>query len=102
MEKAVDLADRMMVVFETHNGLPMTMVNLGLRKGIPESHNNGWLGTSEATTLQLEFKYLSHITGDQKYWNAVEKVMEVVRDARMDNGLASIFIKWVFLLFITS
>jgi mannosyl-oligosaccharide alpha-1,2-mannosidase len=96
LEKATDLADRIMPVFKTHNGIPMTMVNLGLRRGIPEMHNNEWVSTAEITTLQLEFKYLSHITGDQKYWNAVEKVMEVVREARMHNGLASIFIKWVF------
>jgi len=96
LEKAVDLADRIMPVFGTHNGLPMTMVNLGLKQGIPETNHNGWVSTAEVATLQLEFKYLSHITGDQKYWNAVEKVMEVVRDAKMDNGLAPIFIKWVF------
>ena len=71
------------------------MVNLGLRKGIPETNHNGWVSTAEVATLQLEFKYLSHITGDQKYWNAVEKVMEVVRGAKMDTGLAPIFIEWV-------
>ena len=95
LEKAVDLADRLMSVFETHNGLPMTMVNLGLKQGIPETNHNGWVSTAEIATLQLEFKYLSHLTGDQKYWNAVEMVMEVVREARTHTGLASIFIKWV-------
>jgi len=83
----------MMPVFETHNGLPMTMVNLGLRQGIPETHHDGWVSTAEVATLQLEFKYLSHLTGDLKYWDAVEKVMEVVRGAGMSTGLASIFIK---------
>ena len=93
LEKAVDLADRIMPVFDTHNGLPMTMVNLGLRQGIPETHHNGWVSTAEVATLQLEFKHLSHLTGDQKYWDAVEKVMDVVREARTHTGLASIFIK---------
>jgi len=93
LEKAVDLADRIMPVFETHNGLPMTMVNPGLRKGIPETHFNEWVSTAEVSTLQLEFKYLSHLTGDRKYWNAVEKVMEILREARTHTGLASIFIK---------
>lgn len=83
-----------MPVFETPNGLPMTMVNLGLRQGIPEKNHNGWVSTAEVTTLQLEFKYLSHLTGDQKYWNAVERVMEIVRESRMHTGLAPIFIKW--------
>ena len=84
-----------MPVFETHNGIPTPMVNLGLRQGIPDKANNGWVSTAEITTLQLEFKYLSHLTGDQRYWDAVEKVMEAVRAARTHTGLASIFIKWV-------
>lgn len=33
--------------------------------------------TAEVTTLQLEFKYLSHVTGDRKYADAVEKVRRV-------------------------
>ena len=89
----MELADRIMPVFETHNGIPMTMINLGLREGIPEKNNNGWVSTAEIATLQLEFKYLSHVTGDRKYWDAVEKVMTVIREARMGSGLASIFIK---------
>lgn len=99
LEKAIDLADRMMPIFETHNGLPMTMVNLGLRQGIPDRHNNGWISTAEVATLQLEFKYLSHLTGDRKYWNAVEKIMEVLRAARMHTGLAPIFVKWALFPF---
>lgn len=89
----MELADRMMPIFETHNGIPMTMINLGLREGIPEKNHNGWVSTAEIATLQLEFKYLSHATGDKKYWDAVEKVMGIVREARMDTGLASIFIE---------
>lgn len=96
LEKAVDLADRIMPIFETHNGLPMTMINLGTKEGIPETNHNGWVSTAEVATLQVEFKYLSHLTGDRKYWDAVEKVMEVVREARMQTGLAPIFIKCVF------
>ena len=96
LEKAIDLADRIMPVFETHTGIPMTLVNLGLRRGIRETDHKGWVSTAEVSTLQLEFKYLSHLTGDQKYWSAVEKTMEVVREARMHTGLASIFIKWAF------
>jgi hypothetical protein len=29
---------------------------------------------AEAGTLQLEFKYLSHLTGDYTYWDKVERV----------------------------
>jgi endoplasmic reticulum Man9GlcNAc2 1,2-alpha-mannosidase len=93
LEKAIDLADRIMPVFETDTGIPMTLVNLGLKQGIRETDHKGWVSTAEVSTLQLEFKYLSHLTGNQKYWDAVEKIMEVIKAARTHTGLASIYIK---------
>lgn len=93
LEKAIDLADRIMPVFETDTGIPMTLVNLDLRQGIPDANNKGWVSTAEVSTLQLEFKYLSHLTGNQRYWDVVEKIMEVIKAARTHTGLASIFIK---------
>ena len=30
------------------------------------------------TTVQLEFKYLAHLTGETYYWETVEKVMQVI------------------------
>src|ERR1700761_1350188 len=73
-EKAVDLADRLMVAFSTRSPLPTTMVNLGKRIPIPDSQNSFLVSTAEVATLQLEFRYLSQLTGDYKYWKAVEKV----------------------------
>ena len=84
-----------MPVFETQNGIPLTFVNLGLRQGFRDESHDGWVGTSEISTLQLEFKYLTHLTGDWKYWNAVEKIMEIIRAARTQSGLATIFMKCV-------
>ena len=74
----------------------MPLVNLGLRQGIQEKNHGGWASTAEVSTLQLEFKYLSHLTGNQRYWDVVEKVMEVLRAAQTNTGLVSIFIRWVY------
>lgn len=71
----------------------MTLVNLGLRQGLKVTERKGWVSTAEVSTLQLEFKYLSYLTGDRRYWDAVEKIMEVIKAARTHTGLASIFIK---------
>lgn len=43
-------------------------------------------------TLQLEFKYLSHLTGDIKYADAVENVMDVIRDQSKMDGLVPIML----------
>lgn len=50
------------------------MVNLGQRKGILDMDNKGLVSTAEASTLQLEFRYLSFLTDEEDYWRRAEKV----------------------------
>ena len=50
------------------------MVNLALRVGVSDEDNRGLVSTAEATTLQLEFRYLSELTGEEDYWRKAEKV----------------------------
>jgi len=82
----------MLPVFETNVGLPLPVINLGQRKGYHTKDFPGLSSIAEVGTLQLEFKYLSHLTGNDEYWRAVERVMKVVKDARLPHGLASIFL----------
>lgn len=72
LRKAVDLGDRLLPAFNTESGIPFSGITLS--NGVPVGY--GPSSTAEATTIQMEFKYLSHITGDMKYWNAAEKVMD--------------------------
>ncbi|KAJ7362587.1 glycoside hydrolase [Mycena albidolilacea] len=83
---AADLGDRLAVAFDTPSGLPGSSVNLGGRTAM----NGGAVSISEATTLQLEFRYLAEITGRVAFWHKAEKVMKVVNKARLPNGLAPI------------
>lgn len=95
LEKAVDLGDRLLYAFDTDSGIPYSDITLST--GIPNSY--GPSSTAEAATIQLEFKYLSHLTGDMKYWNAAEKVMERLNelvtavDAGAVDGLVPIYIE---------
>ncbi|ORY07453.1 glycoside hydrolase [Basidiobolus meristosporus CBS 931.73] len=92
LEKAVDLGDRLLGAFESPSGIPYASVMLDTGKGVAAHFNGGASSTAEATTLQLEFKYLSYLTGNKKYWNAVEKVMEVMEKLEKLDGLVPIFI----------
>lgn len=74
LERATDLADRMLPVFDTPSGLPLSMVNLALRQGVDNSDSPGIVSTAEAATLQLEFRYLSFLTENNEYWDRAEKV----------------------------
>ncbi|KAF8554343.1 glycoside hydrolase family 47 protein [Imleria badia] len=92
LEKAKELGDRILPVFETPSGLPLSSVNLQRREGVPDRDNNGLVSTAEAATLQLEFRYLSLLTGEDTYWEKVEEVMAVLKAARLPHGLVPIFI----------
>ncbi|KAG6335454.1 hypothetical protein ID866_3628 [Astraeus odoratus] len=92
LEKARELGDRMLPVFDTPSGLPLTMVNLHLQEGVPDPGNGGYISTAEAATLQLEFRYLSYLTEDDVYWDKVEQVMAVLNAAEVPHGLVPIFI----------
>ncbi|EMD42355.1 glycoside hydrolase family 47 protein [Gelatoporia subvermispora B] len=91
LEKAKDLADRIMPVFETPSGLPLSMVNLAKREGVPDVDNKGLVSTAEVSTLQLEFRYLALLTDNETYWEKAEHVMSLIKKAHISTGLASIF-----------
>ncbi|KAJ4315530.1 mannosyl-oligosaccharide alpha-1,2-mannosidase [Neodidymelliopsis sp. IMI 364377] len=92
LTKAVDLADRLLGAYDSPSGIPYASIHLATRKGIVSHANGGASSTAEATTLQLEMKYLSNITGNSVYWRKAEKVMEVIDGIGAADGLVPIFI----------
>ena len=92
LEKATDLADRLMGAFDSPSGVPWASVVLDTGKGVPSHADGGASSTAEATTLQLELKYLAFLTGEAHYWEKAEKVMQVVDDNGAKDGLVPIFI----------
>ena len=92
IEKATDLADRLMGAFESPSGIPYASLNLNTSTGILSHTDNGASSTAEAATVQLEFKYLAHLTGETYYWETVEKVMQVIEANGVEDGLVPIFI----------
>ncbi|KAG2122568.1 glycoside hydrolase family 47 protein [Suillus clintonianus] len=92
LEKAHELGSRILPVFETESGLPLSLINLALREGVPDSDANGYISTAEASTIQLEFRYLAYLTDEDTFWEKAETVMAVLKAAAMPHGLASIFL----------
>jgi hypothetical protein len=87
LEKAVDLGNRLLKAFKPKSGLPHAMVNL--KTGA--SHNFGWTGgqaiLAEIGTLQIEFSYLSHLSGNMEYHDKALKIFEVLVENRPDTKL---------------
>ncbi|PBK72496.1 glycoside hydrolase [Armillaria solidipes] len=91
LEKAVDLADRILPAFDTPTGLPLPMVNLAKRVGVRDQWAPDQISTAEAATLQLEFKDLAQLTKKNIYWSKVENVMSVIYKSLLPHGLVPIF-----------
>ena len=92
LEKAADLGDRLIGAFDSPSGVPYASVNLRTSKGVESHADGGASSTAEATSLQLEFKYLAMLTGEKNYWDRAERVMQVVDDNGGEDGLLPIFI----------
>lgn len=92
LSKAIDLADRLLVAFDSNSGIPLASVNIGKREGIASHADGGASSMAEAATVQLEMKYLSQLTGNDIHWKKAERVMKVLDDQKMEGGLLPIFV----------
>lgn len=92
LEKAKDLADRLMGAFDSPSGIPFASVNLKTLAGVPSHDDGGASSTAEAATLQLELKYLTKLTGEAFYWEKAENVIKIIDDNGMEDGLLPIYI----------
>ncbi|XP_064112684.1 endoplasmic reticulum mannosyl-oligosaccharide 1,2-alpha-mannosidase-like isoform X2 [Macrobrachium nipponense] len=91
LDKAIDLADRLIAAFNSGSGVPFADVNLYSRRASkpkwgPDS------STSEVTTIQLEFRDLSRITGNPIYENKAGFVTDHIHKLPKTDGLVPIFI----------
>jgi mannosyl-oligosaccharide alpha-1,2-mannosidase len=87
IEKAADLAERLLGAFESPSGIPWSNVNLNTSEGVVVHFDEGATSTSEAGSVQLEFKYLAKLTGEAEYWKVVEKAMKLVDQQKPQDGL---------------
>ncbi|KAL9646438.1 hypothetical protein ABK040_006435 [Willaertia magna] len=87
LDKAKEIADRLVPSFSSGTGIPYSEVNL--QTG--EKKTFGWAGNccplSEFGTMQLEFRRLSELTGDDSYNQKVTKVMDIMFKNKPSDGL---------------
>jgi hypothetical protein len=92
IEKATDLADRLLGAYYSNSGIPYASVNLNTSTGVVSHGDGGASSTSEAATLQLEMKYLTKLIGETVYWETAEKIIEVIDSQHRVGGLLPIYI----------
>lgn len=86
LRKAIELGDMLLVAFDTPNHMPITRWKLNEVKkartsgdGEAQDAPSGVL-LAEIGSLTLEFTRLSQLSGNPKYFDAVQRVMEVFAD----------------------
>ncbi|XP_041370088.1 endoplasmic reticulum mannosyl-oligosaccharide 1,2-alpha-mannosidase-like [Gigantopelta aegis] len=90
-QKAIELGNRLLPCFNTPSKVPYSDVNLLTGR----AHAPQWgpdSSTSEVTTLQLEFRDLSRVSGEKKFEDVVHSVSMHVHDQPKDMGLVPTFI----------
>ncbi|KAL2467389.1 Mannosyl-oligosaccharide 1 [Abeliophyllum distichum] len=91
LENARKLADHLLIAFTSSpSAIPFSDVVLHDRAAHPAP--DGLSSTSEVSTLQLEFNYLSSLTGDPKYSLESMKVLEHLKTLPKVEGLVPIYI----------
>lgn len=90
LEKATDVADRLLPAWNTPSGINYNIINLATGKAHSSPNGNSIL--AEVGTTQLEFIALSQRTSQPKYQEKVEKVIEVLRKKFPADGLLPIYI----------
>ncbi|XP_006109433.3 endoplasmic reticulum mannosyl-oligosaccharide 1,2-alpha-mannosidase, partial [Myotis lucifugus] len=92
LQKAEDFGNRLMPAFRTPSKIPYSDVNIGT--GV--AHPPWWTSDStvaEVTSIQLEFRELSRLTGVQKFQEAAEEVTRHVHSlSGKKDGLVPMFI----------
>ncbi|PQQ20423.1 mannosyl-oligosaccharide 1 2-alpha-mannosidase MNS3 [Prunus yedoensis var. nudiflora] len=91
LETAKNLADRLLSGF-TSSPTAIPFGDVVLRDPSAHPAPDGRSSTSEVSSLQLEFNYLSSVSGDPKYSVEAMKVLEHMKTLPKVEGLVPIFI----------
>ncbi|XGW20008.1 hypothetical protein V3C99_003659 [Haemonchus contortus] len=93
VEKAEEIAKLLLPAFDTPTGIPYAVVNVVTGS----AKNYGWASgqssiLSEFGSLQLEFDYLSHITGNKIYSDKIKRIREFLTAMDKPNGLYPLYL----------
>eukprot|EP00939_MAST-03C_sp_MAST-3C-sp1_P000143 g143.t1 len=83
LDKAEDLGRRMKPGFGTSTGIPQAQIALG-SGNIKASWTGNKAVLAEFGTLQVEWRYLSHVTGNPEYRRLAEHIYDAMGPATLD------------------
>ena len=78
LEKAVELGDMLYVAFDTPNRMPVTRWNWKVAAAGEEQEPDKYTLLAEVGSLTLEFTRLSQLTNNDKWYDAIARVTDVM------------------------
>ncbi|VDO72525.1 unnamed protein product [Heligmosomoides polygyrus] len=93
VEKAEAIAKLLLPAFDTPTGIPYALVNVATGT----AKNYGWASgqssiLSEFGSLQLEFDYLSHVTGNTIFSDKIKRIRDFLSQLDKPNGLYPLYL----------
>eukprot|EP01127_Copromyxa_protea_P018814 TRINITY_DN59_c0_g2_i3.p1 TRINITY_DN59_c0_g2~~TRINITY_DN59_c0_g2_i3.p1 ORF type:complete len:561 (+),score=100.25 TRINITY_DN59_c0_g2_i3:41-1723(+) len=92
LEKAEELADRLLPAFDSSTGIPFSFITLSTGKTKQAGWGGGASFLAEMGSLQLEFSYLSHVTGNPIYAEKALRIFKVLYDNKPSDLLYPVYI----------
>ena len=83
LAKATEIGHALAPGFLSRSGVPHSDVNLKTGRAF---NPGGSSSLSEATSVQLEFKYLSHLTGVAEFRSQADRAMTKIHEARLNSN----------------
>ncbi|KAI8053009.1 glycoside hydrolase [Syncephalis plumigaleata] len=82
------LGDRLLPAFDTETGIPKVWFNLAKgNQGDERDPSSTWATLATVGTLQMEFRELSRLTNNPKYWQAAKRTDEALQRLPSYDGL---------------
>ncbi|VDL79419.1 unnamed protein product [Nippostrongylus brasiliensis] len=93
LEKAEGIAKLLLPAFDTPTGIPYALVNVATGS----AKNYGWASgqssiLSEFGSLQLEFDYLSHVTGNKIFSDKITRIRDFLTQMEKPSGLYPLYL----------
>eukprot|EP01118_Nematostelium_gracile_P009339 TRINITY_DN3135_c0_g1_i2.p1 TRINITY_DN3135_c0_g1~~TRINITY_DN3135_c0_g1_i2.p1 ORF type:complete len:553 (-),score=112.58 TRINITY_DN3135_c0_g1_i2:19-1677(-) len=92
IEKAAEMADRLIFAFNSSSGIPYGIVNLKTHKARNPSWSKSSSILSEYGSVQLEYRYLSKHIGNNIYEQKAQKVIEILDSLEKLDGLYPVYL----------
>ncbi|KAM3451776.1 hypothetical protein MY3296_005056 [Beauveria thailandica] len=97
LKKAVELGDMLYSAFNTESRLPVDFMNFASAKSGDGLSLESWVVSASPGTLSLEMTRLSQVTEDPKYYDVVNRLMELFRDQQNSTRIPGLWPIWVSL-----